>query len=43
MAMLFRATGRDMLRLKPGPRDTRDTYWQTKPAPAGAASYLRQF
>jgi hypothetical protein len=40
IAMIFRASGRDMLRLKPGPRDT---YWQTKPAPAGAASYLRQF
>lgn len=39
VAWVFRATGRDLLRLR---RPAGATYWQPKPRPAKAADYLRQ-
>ena len=41
VAVMFRMTGRDELRLKPRP--DAHTYWVSKPQAADKARYLRQF
>jgi hypothetical protein len=41
LALVFRLAGRDALALR-RPSD-RASYWEPKPPPAGARSYLRQF
>jgi len=41
VALFFRVTGRDELRLRPLPQAS--TYWQTKPRATDKAQYLRQF